>query len=98
MKKILVVDDEPTLVATLKYNLEREGYQVFTAGDGESGLSAARDKRPDLIVLDLLLPIMDGLDVCRILDDIASAREGKQQETNKNQVSPFRKLKMSGER
>ena len=67
MKKILVVDDEPTLVATLKYNLEREGYRVFTAGDGESGLSAAREKRPDLIVLDLLLPIMDGLDVCRIL-------------------------------
>ena len=67
MKKILVVDDEPTLVATLKYTLEREGYQVFTAGDGESGLSAARDKRPDLIVLDLLLPIMDGLEVCRIL-------------------------------
>ncbi len=41
MKKVLVVDDEPTLVATLKYNLEREGYCVITAGDGESGLSAA---------------------------------------------------------
>jgi DNA-binding response OmpR family regulator len=66
-KKILVVDDEPTLVATLKYNLEREGFHVITAGDGESGLSAARDKRPDLIVLDLLLPIMDGLEVCRVL-------------------------------
>ena len=67
MKKVLVVDDEPTLVATLKYNLEREGYQVITAGDGESGLSAAREKRPDLIVLDLLLPVMDGLEVCRAL-------------------------------
>ena len=67
MKKVLVVDDEPTLVATLKYNLEREGYHVITAGDGESGLSAARDKRPDLIVLDLLLPVMDGLEVCRVL-------------------------------
>ena len=67
MKKILVVDDEPTLVATLKYNLEREGYNVVTASDGEAGLSAARASRPDLIVLDLLLPLMDGLEVCRIL-------------------------------
>jgi DNA-binding response OmpR family regulator len=67
VKKVLVVDDEPTLVATLKYNLEREGYHVITAGDGESGLSAAREKRPDLIVLDLLLPVMDGLEVCRVL-------------------------------
>jgi DNA-binding response OmpR family regulator len=67
MKKVLVVDDEPTLVATLKYNLEREGYHVITASDGEAGLSAARAKRPDVIVLDLLLPVMDGLEVCRIL-------------------------------
>jgi DNA-binding response OmpR family regulator len=67
VKKILVVDDEPTLVATLKYNLEREGYEVVTAADGESGLSAARDTRPDVIVLDLMLPGLDGLDVCRIL-------------------------------
>jgi len=67
VKKILVVDDEPTLVATLKYNLEREGYHVATAADGEAGLSAARANRPDLILLDLLLPVMDGLEVCRIL-------------------------------
>jgi DNA-binding response OmpR family regulator len=67
VKKILLVDDEPTLVATLKYNLEREGYRVVTAADGEAGLSAARANRPDLILLDLLLPAMDGLEVCRIL-------------------------------
>jgi len=67
VKKILVVDDEPTLVATLRYNLEREGYEVVTAADGESGLSAARDTRPDVIVLDLMLPGLDGLGVCRIL-------------------------------
>jgi DNA-binding response OmpR family regulator len=66
-KRILVVDDEPTLVATLKYNLEREGYQVLTAADGESGLSLARSNRPDLIVLDLMLPVIDGFEVCRIL-------------------------------
>lgn len=67
MKKILVVDDEPTLVATLRYNLEREGYEVVTAADGELGLSAARDTQPDVIVLDLMLPGLDGLEVCRIL-------------------------------
>jgi DNA-binding response OmpR family regulator len=65
MKTILVVDDEPTLVATLRYNLEREGYQVLTAADGEASLSVARANRPDLIILDLMLPIIDGLEVCR---------------------------------
>jgi DNA-binding response OmpR family regulator len=67
VKKILVVDDEPTLVATLRYNLEREGYQVATAVDGESGLAVARAERPDLIILDLMLPGLDGFEVCRIL-------------------------------
>jgi DNA-binding response OmpR family regulator len=67
VKKILLVDDEPTLVATVKYNLEREGYQVVTAADGESGLSMARVERPDLIILDLMLPGLDGFEVCRIL-------------------------------
>jgi len=66
-KKILVVDDEPTLVATLRYNLEREGYQVATAPDGESALSVARTDRPDLIILDLMLPGLSGLEVCRVL-------------------------------
>ena len=67
MKKILVVDDEPTLVATLRYNLEREGYEVLEAADGESALTVARSGRPDLIVLDLMLPGLDGREVCRIL-------------------------------
>jgi DNA-binding response OmpR family regulator len=67
VKKILIVEDEPTLVATLKYNLEREGYNVKTAVDGEAGLSSARAQRPDLIVLDLMLPGLDGFEVCRII-------------------------------
>ncbi len=67
MKKVLVVDDEPTLVATLKYNLEGAGYEVLTAENGESALLVARSRRPDLVVLDLMLPIMDGLEVCRLL-------------------------------
>ncbi|MDI6857075.1 MAG: response regulator transcription factor [Dehalococcoidia bacterium] len=67
MKTILVVDDEPTLAATVKYNLEREGYRAITAADGESALALARDSRPDLIVLDVMLPAMDGFEVCRRL-------------------------------
>jgi DNA-binding response OmpR family regulator len=67
VKKILVVDDEPTLVATLKYNLERDGFQVVTAEDGESALDLARSHRPDLVLLDLMLPGLDGFQVCRIL-------------------------------
>ncbi len=67
MKKILVVDDEQTLLATLRYNLEREGYEVFTAGDGADGLDVARERHPDLVVLDLMLPGLSGLEVCRVL-------------------------------
>jgi DNA-binding response OmpR family regulator len=66
-RTVLVVDDEPTLVATLKYNLERDGYRVVTAGDGEAALRLAHAEHPDLLILDLMLPVMDGLDVCRIL-------------------------------
>ncbi len=67
VKTILVVDDEPTLVATLKYNLERESFRVLEAADGEAALEVARAGRPDLIVLDLMLPGLSGLEVCRIL-------------------------------
>ena len=67
MKKILVVDDEPTLVATLKYNLEREKFQVVTATDGPGAVDAARGARPDLVLLDIMLPGLDGIEVCRIL-------------------------------
>ncbi len=66
-KRILVVDDEPTLVATVKYNLEREGYDVVTAADGESALSRAREDKPDLVILDIMLPVIDGFEVCRLL-------------------------------
>lgn len=66
-KSILVVDDEPTLLATLRYNLEREGYTVLEATDGEVGLTIARQHHPNLIILDILLPRLDGFEVCRIL-------------------------------
>jgi DNA-binding response OmpR family regulator len=67
MTKILVVDDEPTLVATLKYNLERERYEVITATEGAGAIEIARSSRPDLVLLDLMLPGMDGIEVCRVL-------------------------------
>jgi DNA-binding response OmpR family regulator len=66
-EKVLVVEDEPTLVETLEYNLTRQGYDVCTATDGLAALEVARRERPDLIVLDIMLPKLDGLEVCRIL-------------------------------
>ena len=65
--KILIVEDEPTLLDTLEYNLTRQGYQVYVAADGLSALEMARREHPDLIVLDIMLPGLDGFEVCRIL-------------------------------
>jgi two-component system alkaline phosphatase synthesis response regulator PhoP len=67
VRKILVVDDEAVLVETIAYNLEQAGYAVVTAADGVSALEAAQREKPDLIILDLMLPEMDGLEVCRQL-------------------------------
>jgi DNA-binding response OmpR family regulator len=64
---ILIVEDDETLQETLAYNLEREGYTVFAAIDGPTGLELARAHSPDLIILDIMLPELDGLSVCRIL-------------------------------
>jgi DNA-binding response OmpR family regulator len=66
-EKILVVEDDISLRETLAYNLEKQGYAVETAGDGKQGLQLARLIQPDLILLDVMLPGMDGFDVCRIL-------------------------------
>ena len=66
-QKILVVEDELTLLETLEYNLKRQGYDVSTAADGPAALETAREKNPDLILLDVMLPGLDGLEVCRIL-------------------------------
>jgi DNA-binding response OmpR family regulator len=65
--KILVVEDDLTLLETLEYNLSGEGYEVITAADGLTALEVAREEEPDLIVLDLMLPHLDGFEVCRIL-------------------------------
>jgi two-component system OmpR family response regulator len=65
--KILIVEDDANLLATLKYNIKKEDYSVITASDGNKALEIARSQKPDLIILDLMLPGISGLDVCRIL-------------------------------
>ncbi|PIU40872.1 MAG: two-component system response regulator [Candidatus Omnitrophica bacterium CG07_land_8_20_14_0_80_42_15] len=66
-KKILVVDDEIQLVEMVKLRLQANGYIVLTAGDGQEALEKARKEKPDLIILDLMLPKIDGYKVCRML-------------------------------
>ena len=66
-RTVLIVDDEENLTEAIKYNLEQEGFQVSTAADGERGLAMAREFDPDLIILDIMLPRVDGLEVCRVL-------------------------------
>lgn len=65
--KILLIEDECAIAESLAYSLASEGFEVLTVGDGAAGLSAARSSTPDLIILDLLLPQISGLDVCRTL-------------------------------
>lgn len=66
-ESVLIIEDEKDLLKLLQYNLEREGYEVILAEAGEKGFELAQSKRPDLIILDLMLPEMDGLEVCRLL-------------------------------
>jgi len=67
MSKILIVEDEPDMVLGLKDNFEFEGYEVLTASDGQSGLERARAQKPDLLLLDIMLPKLSGLEVCKTL-------------------------------
>ncbi len=73
--RILVIDDEKDLIELVRYNLEKEGFVVRSAQDGEAGLAAAKKELPDLVLVDLMLPGIDGLDVCRSLrSDSRTAR------------------------
>lgn len=65
--RILVADDDPKHAQLIRLYLEREGHQVLTVGDGRAALEQARARKPDLVVLDVMMPLVDGLDVCRIL-------------------------------
>jgi len=75
MKKILVIDDHADSVFLLKDRLEREGYNVITAYDGKSGLQRAFDDNPDLILLDIMMPDIDGLEVCRTILNTQSTKD-----------------------
>ena len=72
ISKILVVDDETYIVELVKFNLEKEGYQVIVAHDGLKALSMVKSENPDLIILDIMLPKMDGLEVCQLLKQEAN--------------------------
>ena len=74
-KKIIVVEDEPDLVDVVTYNLEREGYSVLASQRGDEGLNLIRSEVPDLVLLDLMLPGMDGLSICRQMKSDSSTKE-----------------------
>src|SRR5215468_11004653 len=73
--KVLVIEDDRSLAEVLSYNLKGAGYEVLVATDGQDGLLKAETKSPDLVVLDLMLPVVDGLDVCRRLRAQPATRE-----------------------
>ena len=74
-KKVLIADDEPDILEILKYNLVNEGYQVVTAKDGDEALEKAKISQPDLIVLDIMMPKKNGVEVCKILRTQNAFRE-----------------------
>ena len=78
-RTVLIVEDEKNIVDILRFNMNREGYETIEAYDGETGLALARAEKPDLILLDVMLPKMIGFDVCRALraegDNVPKARQ-----------------------
>ena len=73
--KILLVDDEKDILEFLSYNLEKEGFTVFTASNGEKGLELVKEHKPDLIILDVMMPEMDGIEVCQEIRNIKELDE-----------------------
>jgi len=66
-QKILIVDDEPDILELIEYNLKKEGYQVYLASNGQDGVAMAKKIHPDLIILDIMMPKMDGIEACRLM-------------------------------
>jgi two-component system, OmpR family, alkaline phosphatase synthesis response regulator PhoP len=75
--KVLVVDDEADILEMLKYNLEKEGYQVKTAPDGAKAIQTAKSFLPDVILLDIMMPVMDGIEACRRLREMYESKDAK---------------------
>lgn len=75
MPRILIVDDEPNIVLALELLMRREGYEIRSVNDGEKAVEAAADFRPDLILLDVMLPRMDGFEVCQLIRGDASLKD-----------------------
>ena len=71
-RKILLVDDEAAIVQSLRYNLERSGYAVMAAGDGRSAVALAASENPDLIILDIMLPLLDGIEACKEIRKVST--------------------------
>ncbi|MGA2393932.1 MAG: response regulator transcription factor [Candidatus Lustribacter sp.] len=71
-KKILLVDDEAAIVQSLRYNLERSGYTVTAAGDGRTAVALAASEQPDLVILDIMLPLLDGIEACKEIRKVSS--------------------------
>ena len=74
MKKILIIDDEPDILEFLKYNLNKEGYDTYTASNGIEGLNMAMEIIPDLIILDVMMPEMDGMETCKNIKEIPTLK------------------------
>src|SRR6478752_3912390 len=73
--KVLIVDDEPDILELLQYNLEKEGYEVRTASSGIKGVEVAKEFLPQLILLDIMMPKMDGVETCRRLKEITKLKD-----------------------
>src|SRR5580700_7544469 len=71
-KKILLVDDEAAIVQSLRYNLERSGYSVTAAGDGRTAVGLAASEQPDLVILDIMLPLLDGIEACKEIRKVSN--------------------------
>ncbi|MCL4126243.1 UNVERIFIED_CONTAM: hypothetical protein GTU68_036747, partial [Idotea baltica] len=74
-KKLLIIEDDRSLAGVLEYNFEAAGYEVFCAHDGQDGINQARNKQPDAILLDLMIPVIDGFEVCRQLRSENATRQ-----------------------
>ena len=89
-RKILIIEDDRDIVEMITYNLKADGYEVLSAFTGKDGITVARRERPDLIILDIMLPVMDGFEVCRVLKSAEATAcvpiiilSAKSQETDK---------------